>query len=72
MPSTSFITVDDWDKINTFASDVGWDMLFDLNMLLRRGGSWDPTNAKALMAYTKMKGYQIAGWELGNGKYDPF
>ncbi|XP_072020825.1 heparanase-like [Amphiura filiformis] len=60
------MTVDDWDKINTFASDVGWDVLFDLNMLLRRGSKWDSTNAELLMQYTKKKGFQIAGWQLGN------
>ncbi|XP_072026930.1 heparanase-like isoform X2 [Amphiura filiformis] len=60
------MSVSDWDNINTFAADVGWDMLFDLNMLLRNHTSWDPTNARALLKYSTKKGYRIAGWELGN------
>lgn len=65
LPSFS---VDDWDNINKFASDVGWDILFNLNVLLRNGSTWDWTNALALFEYTKQKGYHLEGWELGNGK----
>ena len=59
----------DWDNINNFASDVGWDLLFDLNMLLRNGAEWDSTNAETLFQYTNKKGYRVAGWEMGSGKY---
>lgn len=65
---SSFIA-SDWDKINKFSSDAGWDMVFDLNMILRNGSRWDPTNAIELMKYTTRKGYRIAGWEFGNGRY---
>ena len=47
---------------------MGWDILFDLNMLLRNGSTWNSTNASALLRYTKERGYRLAGWELGNGK----
>ncbi|XP_067659186.1 heparanase-like isoform X2 [Haliotis asinina] len=41
-------------------------MIFDLNVLIREHGSWDPTNAILLMNYTKSRGYKLAGFELGN------
>ncbi|XP_064601621.1 heparanase-like isoform X2 [Liolophura sinensis] len=55
----------DWDKINKFVSDVGWHLVFGLNLLLRNGSSWDPSNAEALMKYSDQKGYQMH-LELGN------
>ena len=58
---------DDWDKIHTFIQKVGWDLIFDLNALQRNGEEWDSRNARALMEYTRSKGYKVAGWELGNG-----
>ena len=66
---TWFLSALDWNKINTFASDVGWDLLFDLNMLLRNGTAWDTSNAETLLKYNNEKGYRIAGWELGNGEF---
>lgn len=55
-----------WDELNHFVEMVGWDLIFDLNGLLRQNGLWLPDNAKLLMDYTTQKGYKIAGWELGN------
>ncbi|VDI33358.1 Hypothetical predicted protein [Mytilus galloprovincialis] len=55
-----------WDELNHFVEEVGWDLIFDLNSLLRQNGQWSPANAKQLMDYTTQKGYKIAGWELGN------
>ncbi|XP_052102579.1 heparanase-like [Mytilus californianus] len=55
-----------WDELNGFAEMVGWDLIFDLNSLLRQNGQWLPDNAKLLMDYTSQKGYKIVGWELGN------
>ncbi|XP_048250306.1 heparanase-like isoform X2 [Haliotis rufescens] len=56
----------DWDLINKFSAAVGWELIFDLNVLIRDQGSWDPTNAMLLMNYTKSRGYKLAGFELGN------
>ncbi|XP_046571543.1 heparanase-like [Haliotis rubra] len=56
----------DWDLINKFSAAVGWEMIFDLNVLIREHGSWDPANAMLLMNYTKSRGYKLAGFELGN------
>ncbi|XP_063435248.1 heparanase-like [Mytilus trossulus] len=55
-----------WDELNGFVEMVGWDLIFDLNSLLRQNEQWLPDNAKLLMDYTTQKGYKIAGWELGN------
>ncbi|XP_006817513.1 heparanase-like [Saccoglossus kowalevskii] len=59
------MTVDDWDVINEFANKVGWSMIFGLNVLIRKGDEWDPTNAIKLFNYTLEKGYKV-NWELGN------
>ena len=59
--------MEQWDELNQFAELVGWDLIFDLNSLLRENGQWFIWNAKQLMDYTSQKGYKIAGWELGNG-----
>ncbi|XP_067658340.1 heparanase-like [Haliotis asinina] len=55
-----------WDVINTFVQDVNWKLIFGLNVLKRKEGNWDPTNAKELLQYNSAKGYQLAGLELGN------
>ncbi|XP_048250586.1 heparanase-like isoform X2 [Haliotis rufescens] len=55
-----------WDEINAFTSLVGWDLIFGLNVLERRDGQWDPTNAELFLNYTSKKGYQLYGLELGN------
>ena len=68
--SNYIMTSRDWDLVNDFARDVGWDVIFGLNVFLRRNGSeklWDATNAKDLIKYTDIKGYKVS-WELGNGK----
>nr|XP_006816007.1 PREDICTED: heparanase-like [Saccoglossus kowalevskii] len=58
--------VQDWNNINEFASEVGWNVIFGLNVLLRHGNdSWDSSNAMELMKYTVEKGYSV-NWELGN------
>ncbi|KAK3599811.1 hypothetical protein CHS0354_022376 [Potamilus streckersoni] len=57
-----------FDELYDFAVAVNWDLIFDLNSLLRKeDGSWDPTNAMKLFQYASKKNYTISGWELGNG-----
>ena len=58
----------DWDLLNKFTSEVGWDLIFDLNVLLREGGRWNPSNAIELLKYTITRGYNVSVFELGNGK----
>ena len=59
-----------WDAVNMFVEAVGWDFIFGLNVLLRKNGAWDSTDAEELMTYTTSKGYKV-NWELGNGKLLP-
>ena len=62
------ITHQDLDKIHLLSSKAGWDVMFGLNVLLRKqDGSWDASNAKEIMQYVAEHGYNF-GWELGNGK----
>ena len=56
-----------WDAVNMFVEAVGWDLIFGLNVLLRKNGAWDSTDAEELMTYTTSKGYKV-NWELGNGR----
>ena len=51
-----------------FTQKMGWQMLFDLNVLLRNGSRWDPTNATHLLDRAIEKGYFLhLHLELGNG-----
>jgi hypothetical protein len=64
------LTAEQWDEINEFTSAAGWSAVFGLNALRGIGtdgkGNWDSTNAVSLLEYTKLKGYNVVGWELGN------
>lgn len=60
-----------WDSVNEFAADVGFSIVFGINAGPGpRGGNgtaaWDPSNALALMDYTRAKGYPVVGYEFGN------
>ncbi|KAL4231218.1 hypothetical protein ACF0H5_008800 [Mactra antiquata] len=56
-----------YDQLHHFVSNVGWELIFDLNSLLRVGANaWNSTNAHQLINYTATCGYKMAGWELGN------
>jgi hypothetical protein len=58
-----------WDEIHQFIKEAKFDLIFDLNVLLRTSANqWNSTNALQLLKYTQRKGYRMAGWELGNGK----
>ena len=57
----------EWDAVNMFVEAVGWDIIFGLNVLLRKNGAWDSANAEELLIYTTSKGYKV-NWELGNGR----
>ncbi len=64
------IPEEDWDRLNTFAKSVGWHMLFDFNVLLRRGPNWNSHNAEEILQYTVQQGYQNnLSFELGNGNF---
>lgn len=59
-----------WNEVNQFAKNVGWNLTFGLNVLLRNpwpDGDWDPKNAQELIDYTTDQDY-VVNWELGNGE----
>ncbi|XP_055956296.1 hyaluronoglucuronidase [Patella vulgata] len=60
------LKVSDWDQLNRLTREAGWDLIFGLNLRMRKNGHWDPKNALKLFQYTIKKGYHVAGWELGN------
>jgi heparanase len=55
------------DQIYNFAKNTGMRFIFDLNMVLRSGSRWDPSNAIRLIEYAKRRGYDL-DFELGNGR----
>ncbi|KAM0065837.1 putative glycosidase [Helianthus debilis subsp. tardiflorus] len=68
------LTMSRWDQLNIFFKNSGAKVVFGLNALSGRTigldgtaiGSWDSSEAEALIRYTANKGYIISGWELGN------
>ena len=57
-----------WDDLVDITRATGLELLFDLNLQLRYGTQWDPSNAIALMDYSQKKGYgNNLHFELGNG-----
>ena len=57
---------EDFENLYNFTSSVGWTLLFDLNVLNRKGRSWDPSNAKEIMRFASKRAYSQISWELGN------
>jgi heparanase 1 len=58
-----------WDEVSAFARDVGFHIMFTLNAgesARDADGAWDPTNARALVAYAQEHGDPVDVWELGN------
>jgi heparanase len=63
-----------WHQIAAFAKDHGAKLVFGLSGLRGRTqvegkqwtGEWDPSNARALLNYTKSAGLPVYAWELGN------
>ena len=48
--------------------EINYKLLFDLNLQLRYGTQWDPTNTANLLGYVnKMKYHDVFNFELGNG-----
>ena len=48
---------------------VNFKLLLDLNLQLRYGTQWDPTNTANFLGYVnRMKYHDVFNFELGNGK----
>jgi hypothetical protein len=56
----------DWIALNRFAQAAGFELLFDLNVLLRNGTQWDSSNARQLLDFSDKLRFNIS-WQLGNG-----
>ena len=49
--------------------NTNFKLLLDLNLQLRYGIQWDPTNTADLLGYVnKMKYHDVLNFELGNGE----
>ncbi|KAK3755118.1 hypothetical protein RRG08_041032 [Elysia crispata] len=55
-----------WDNITRFCDQVGWDILWDLNLLDHPNETWDPTVVKEFLDYSSSRGVKIPMFELGN------
>ncbi|XP_048250499.1 heparanase-like isoform X1 [Haliotis rufescens] len=59
-------SVNTWDDLNMYVHKIGLKLVIGLNLMLRDGTKWNPSNAKQLLKYSSDKGYTFAGIELGN------
>ena len=59
----------DVDNLVKLMRTVNFKLLLDLNLQLRHGTQWDPTNTANLLGYVnRMKYHDVFNFELGNGK----
>ena len=59
----------DVDQLIKLTRSIKVRLLLDLDLQLRFGTQWDPTNAVRLLKYIKSQGYgENVDFELGNGK----
>jgi len=67
-PRQPFImTGEEFDSLYSFTRTVGWQLIFDLNVLLRKEGfEWDTSNARLLLTYAEERNFSNISWELGN------
>ena len=66
---TIIMTGIDWMLINEFSYRVGWNFLFDINVLLRTqddNDSWNSTNFQSLLDFSSKVRFANISWELGN------
>jgi len=72
VPHNFTVTTHDWDVLNEFVKNVGWELVYGLNDFIMKDwskGIWNSSNAEELIKYTKKKGYSIYAWEVGNGEH---
>ena len=63
------IVATDVDNLVKLMRSTNFKLLLDLNLQLRYGIQWDPTNTADLLGYVnKMKYHDVFNFELGNGK----
>ncbi|KAJ8894841.1 hypothetical protein PR048_000148 [Dryococelus australis] len=61
-----YMTDKQWVLINEFTEKAGLKLMFSVNTLLRNGFSWNPDNAKLLLAFDHKRGLQHVNFGLGN------
>ena len=62
-------TATDVDNLVKLMRTVNFKFLLDLNLQLRYGTQWDPTNTANLLGYiNRMKYHDVFNFELGNGR----
>ena len=60
------LSTSDWELLNSFVVEVGWDLIFDLNVLLRTNEDiWDTSNAEKLINFSFAHNFSL-DWQLGN------
>ena len=65
----SELTVERWDELCEFADATGLELMVTVNAGAgprRRDGSWDPENARALVAHAVERRQPVTAWGLGN------
>ncbi|KAK3737955.1 hypothetical protein RRG08_028578 [Elysia crispata] len=60
------ITGSRWDNITRFCDSVGWDIMWDFNLLHFKRGRWDPQFARKFLKYSTSRGVRIPAFQLGN------
>lgn len=56
----------DWERLNYLVQEAAWDLIFDVNVFLRKGQAWDPDNARQLLQFSQERNYTIPCFQLGN------
>ena len=68
-PYELLLTRGEWQGFAGFASDLGLDLFFTLNVgpgPRDESGDWVPDNSRELMEYASDRGDPVVVWELGN------
>ncbi|KAH9514040.1 hypothetical protein Btru_030058, partial [Bulinus truncatus] len=60
------MTGEEWQTITRFFEVADWNVIFDLNIFLRKNGSWNPQNAESLLQFSDVNGINISAFQLGN------
>lgn len=55
-----------WIKFTTFAKKVGFEVMFNFNVMKRYNSSWDPSNAIELLTFSNNNNITISEFQLGN------
>ncbi|KAK7093390.1 heparanase-like [Littorina saxatilis] len=54
------------EKMWRLSQLAGWDLIFDLNVVVRKNGYWDPSNTREILKFFSQQGYVVDCFQLGN------